>query len=327
MCCIPIFWNSSILSSYFSLVALLISRGGCSFEEKARIAMTFPNVAYAVIFDDRERSRLVPMSAGNAAGIDIGLMFIARESGLSECLISSLGVPVHDDPLPNCFRSELKKMIDQQARNATSNDVLLVSMDSVVPDYAYDQEYSDAQEWVLAAMSSFFAFLSCIGCLLVCAQAGFIPSENGRPAIFGGGELLLTEEEVLQLPVVDYDTRDDPTHQTSCAICLEDFEEGDKLRQLPCRHHFHTECVTPWLTERHSSCPLCKYQVNSIDDSETSLQSRWSAMFLYGSIVRMIPYNSRRTLVATDDLDQIRGENRADLPEGNFLDDGGAETV
>ena len=51
--------------------------------------MTFPNVAYAIIFDDRERSRLVPMSATNAAGIDIGLMFIGRESGLSEYLLFS----------------------------------------------------------------------------------------------------------------------------------------------------------------------------------------------------------------------------------------------
>jgi len=46
-----------------------------------------------------------------------------------------------------------------------------------------------------------------------------------------------------------------------CSICLEEYEEGEMLRMLPCHHMFHTECIVPWLTERFPNCPLCKAHV------------------------------------------------------------------
>jgi hypothetical protein len=43
-----------------------------------------------------------------------------------------------------------------------------------------------------------------------------------------------------------------------CTICLDDFSPGDRCRELPCGHVFHSTCIARWLIERSAVCPLCK---------------------------------------------------------------------
>ena len=38
--------------------------------------------------------------------------------------------------------------------------------------------------------------------------------------------------------------------QTECAICLNDFTKGDRVRVLPCKHIFHLDEVDEWLIHR-----------------------------------------------------------------------------
>ncbi|KAF8527346.1 hypothetical protein JB92DRAFT_2698718 [Gautieria morchelliformis] len=49
--------------------------------------------------------------------------------------------------------------------------------------------------------------------------------------------------------------------QVECAICLEDFIKGDKVRVLPCRHIFHMDEIDDWLIRRKKLCPICKHDV------------------------------------------------------------------
>lgn len=54
-------------------------------------------------------------------------------------------------------------------------------------------------------------------------------------------------------------TRDVPFSQSTCPICLDDFVHNDTIvRELPCGHIFHPECIDPFLRDNSSLCPMCK---------------------------------------------------------------------
>ena len=52
-------------------------------------------------------------------------------------------------------------------------------------------------------------------------------------------------------------------HHERCAVCLEDYAEGESLRHLPCLHSYHAGCVDRWF-ERSVECPVCKCDVNAL---------------------------------------------------------------
>jgi len=47
------------------------------------------------------------------------------------------------------------------------------------------------------------------------------------------------------------------SEEKSCCICLEDFQDGEDIRRLPCFHIFHQEEIDRWLSD-NNSCPICK---------------------------------------------------------------------
>ncbi|XWS29189.1 hypothetical protein CRYUN_Cryun24cG0007200 [Craigia yunnanensis] len=61
----------------------------------------------------------------------------------------------------------------------------------------------------------------------------------------------------------------------TCAICLEDYKDGEILKVLPCQHDFHSSCVESWLTKWETFCPVCKLDITTkIAYSEIKRSSR-----------------------------------------------------
>ncbi|CAL9066582.1 unnamed protein product [Musa banksii] len=50
---------------------------------------------------------------------------------------------------------------------------------------------------------------------------------------------------------------DDPV---DCSVCMESFDAGEVVKQMPCKHMFHDRCILRWL-DCHNSCPLCRYEL------------------------------------------------------------------
>ena len=51
----------------------------------------------------------------------------------------------------------------------------------------------------------------------------------------------------------------------ACPICMEQFEASSIVRQLPCQHLFHDNCVLQWFV-KDDRCPKCRTNINKISD-------------------------------------------------------------
>jgi Ring finger domain len=87
--------------------------------------------------------------------------------------------------------------------------------------------------------------------------------------------LLLVAYIRPKLKVITYnDENDIPDDNTRCTICFDDYRKGNRIKFLPCDHHFHVDCIDEWFNVK-DSCPLCKKNINLlydlVDASETSI--------------------------------------------------------
>ncbi|KAF9017846.1 hypothetical protein BGZ52_004769 [Haplosporangium bisporale] len=51
-----------------------------------------------------------------------------------------------------------------------------------------------------------------------------------------------------------------------CLVCMSEYEEGEDMRALKCRHGFHQECIDKWLTTGANKCPVCR--AAAVDSAE-----------------------------------------------------------
>ncbi|KAL9441232.1 hypothetical protein AB3S75_019831 [Citrus x aurantiifolia] len=70
---------------------------------------------------------------------------------------------------------------------------------------------------------------------------------------------LCPQELPVSLPQMSYKNGEtEMTSNTDCAICLDDFIEGEICKSFPeCSHIFHLHCIDQWLKHR-LNCPVCR---------------------------------------------------------------------
>mmetsp|Transcript_39352 Transcript_39352/g.156255 ORF Transcript_39352/g.156255 Transcript_39352/m.156255 type:complete len:192 (-) Transcript_39352:2222-2797(-) len=51
----------------------------------------------------------------------------------------------------------------------------------------------------------------------------------------------------------------------SCVICHESYAAGDEILYLPCKHEYHSDCVSTWLLKQNS-CPICRRPIPPVPE-------------------------------------------------------------
>jgi hypothetical protein len=173
------------------------------------------------------------------------------------------------------------------ARINDENDAIRIDFDEPLPDDCVESTdapslHGETDAVAIPTLVSKDASIRFMENMDLSRNAGDQPSLPAKNATIdpasGGG---LDEEQPLESSM----RSDLPSsslfvniHCTDCSICIDEFENGERIRLLPrCGHAFHTDCILPWLCERQGCCPLCKMAVLGNDEEEEATTSSPSA--------------------------------------------------
>ncbi|KAK8529682.1 hypothetical protein V6N13_102587 [Hibiscus sabdariffa] len=99
------------------------------------------------------------------------------------------------------------------------------------------------------------------------------PDELSYEELIALGEVVGTEsrglsaDSLASLPSAKYKAGSSQIGSNeSCVICRVDYEDGDSLTVLSCKHSYHPECINNWL-KINKVCPVCSAEVSTSGQS------------------------------------------------------------
>lgn len=217
----------------------LVERGSCSFLDKVRALQN--SGAVAVIIGDRHYNGWVTMyAAGYASDILIPSVYVTQQQFLALLSYNNEGVPV--------------KLTSNGSWNWSMADILLflaILIPSIILYAMYltwrvsqqrwnQQRHQQQQQQQQQQQRQPTAILFPNGDRLSSNSNNSSASRSKAPAHV---------VHSLTLRVYHHDKKE-KQEVTECIICLEEYEEGDSMRILPCGHEFHQTCVDAWLITR-----------------------------------------------------------------------------
>ena len=333
-----------------SPIALFVSRGECSFEQKARVALAIQrnytkDLQYIIVYNnDRQNpSDLIRMGADNLTLPTLGFVAVSTRAG-SYTMSSIMYYADISQQSPYLGDND-----DGGGNGTESNWVYPIEIEELRSGYSRGGTGATTFYLLRFILFTMLILAPCLRAAYLWFNGGgriafrrnnrgwitgleyirpapywFAPSAQTQDAPQRRAQLL-TQDQVLGLPEIsfvktDNDDDDDDDQSTSntsvesdavavepeivvpppptqtdeeqgqtcetpmvnnngdplvttctmCSICIDNFEDGERIRILPkCNHGFHTDCLMPWLTERQGCCPLCKRSVLGPDDDES----------------------------------------------------------
>ena len=259
-------------------IAIMVSRGGCSFQQKAHNIVDWyqaknPKIMYAFVYDlpNVDNSPDMPLLRMDSVTdtmdkIPLSLFFISYESAISFIDLMRSGFE-RDDPLSESLlvTIEAGKGFSELSPRGMAFALLVEITASMVIT-------------IVSLMITSAILIWCWGDTfsIEISSYGIIVSHVLNDDDTIDPLKLFTEEQVLGLREVEYcqdcedEDEENPSLQhchnnSTCSICIEDFELGEALRVIPCGHQYHTDCIMPWLTARAANCPMCKESFDEED--------------------------------------------------------------
>ena len=74
----------------------------------------------------------------------------------------------------------------------------------------------------------------------------------------------LNKDTLNSFPVKKYnEIKNEIETNNSCTICLSNYEDDDLVKELPCSHCFHDDCINTWLSSHSYKCPICRFTLGT----------------------------------------------------------------